>query len=101
MQRNDFASMPPLSALSSALPTPADSYNTIPHKMAGRTRCLGARQPLAIFEALQILWRQCFLARSHAVRHGANVGYWHEAEVSTPVPDVHYEAQSGLQAGLA
>jgi hypothetical protein len=64
------------------------------------TRCLGARQPLAIFEALQILWRQCFLVRSHAVRHGANVGYWHEAEVSTPVPDVHYEAQSGLQAGL-
>jgi hypothetical protein len=36
MQRNDFASMPPLSALSSALPTPADSNNTIPHKMAGR-----------------------------------------------------------------
>src|SRR5262249_20760815 len=35
MQRNDFASIWPLpwTALSSALPTPADNENTIPHRM--------------------------------------------------------------------
>src|SRR5262249_25762014 len=35
MQRNDFASIWPLpwTALSSALPTPTDNENTIPHKM--------------------------------------------------------------------
>jgi NIPSNAP len=38
MQRNDFSSIWPLpwTVLSSALPTPADIENTIPHKMAGR-----------------------------------------------------------------